>query len=283
MTTDIYFLEQIREFQRLEKEFIKLTYEAKKPAGKEESSQFMNIAIELAFGAIEKRNEILGEMHDVSEIQIIDPEARNIIDKLRKKVNFETLNFAENLAAIINKNIDTDSKKVRIEIEEYFNDNFDELWDDFFSWFYIPSYYARKAQVGAIITSSKLPHNVIVYFEEIKEAFAFGLDKAGISLSRALLELALREKLRSKGYFIKSSNKRMSNVINLSEEDPLTRFISVARNSKLLSDGHKKLANEIRERGNNVLHIKEIPGYSFRGLALKTIKDTVEIIEYLYR
>ncbi|MGB5157589.1 hypothetical protein [Desulfobacterium sp. N47] len=50
-----------------------------------------------------------------------------------------------------------------------------------------------------------------------------------------------------------------------------------------LSNNSKELAIEIKKRGNSVLHIKDTMDFSVRGLALKTIKDTVETIEHLYR
>lgn len=277
--TELYFLEKVREFKRMELEFIKYTYETKTPDNKKESEQFMKRAIELAFEAIELRNVILGEMHDVSDIQIIDPEAKMTLDKLRNHERFESLTFAYNLASVLNRKIDKEWDKIKLDLQHYFSfDKYDEIWDDFFSWFYIPEYYYRKAHIGAIITSSKLPKNIIQYFEEIKEAFAFGLDKSCISLSRALLEIALHNKLKTKGLF--KPSKR--NIIDIAEEDPLNRLIVVSYKKKLLTEELKKLAMEIKEKGNNVLHIKDAQGMSVRGIAIKTIKDTVKVIEYLY-
>lgn len=278
--TDLYFLEKVREFKKIEQEFIKFTYETKTPGNKKESEQFINSAIELAFDAVEKRNIILGEMHDVSDIQVNDPEVRSIIEKLRKGKGFASLAFAESLASLLNKKIDNYYEKIKTELKDYFyEDKHDELWEEFHSWFSIPDYYYRKAQIGAIITSSKLPSNIVQYFNEIKEAYAFGLDKSCISLSRALLEIALHDKLKKKGLF--KSSKITS--IDIAREDPLHRYIFVAHKERLLSNKVKELAIEIKKKGNNILHIKDTQDFSVRGLALKTIKDTVEAIEYLYR
>ena len=278
--TDLYFVEKVREFKKIEQEFIKFTYETKTPGNKKESEQFINSAIELAFDAVEKRNIILGEMHDVSDIQVNDPEVRSIIEKLRKGKGFASLAFAESLASLLNKKIDNYYEKIKTELKDYFyEDKHDELWEEFHSWFSIPDYYYRKAQIGAIITSSKLPSNIVQYFNEIKEAYAFGLDKSCISLSRALLEIALHDKLKKKGLF--KSSKITS--IDIAREDPLHRYIFVAHKERLLSNKVKELAIEIKKKGNNILHIKDTQDFSVRGLALKTIKDTVEAIEYLYR
>jgi hypothetical protein len=277
--TDIYFLEKVREFKKTEQEFIKFNYETKTPGNKKESEEFMHKAIELAFDAVEKRNKILGEMHDVSDIQVNDPEVMLTIEKLRKGERFESLIFAQNLADLLNKNIDNYYEQIKTELKHYFyEDKYDELWEDFNSWFDIPDYYYRKAQIGAIITSLKLPSNIVAYFDEIKEAYAFGLDKSCISLSRALLEIALYEKLKRKGFFKSSKITH----IDISKEDPLHRYIFVAHKERLLSIKTKGIAIEIKNRGNRVLHIKDTKDFSLRGLALKTIKDTVEVIEYLY-
>lgn len=277
--TDLYFLIKVREFKKIEQKFIKFTYETKTPRNKEESEQFINKSIELAFDAVKKRNLILGKMHDVNDIQVNDPEVKIIIEKLRKGERFESLAFAKNLASVLNKDIDNYYEKIKTELKDYFVDKFDELWEDFHSWFYIPDYFYRKAQIGAIITSSKLPSNIVQYFDEIKEAYAFGLDKSCISLSRTLLEIALHDKLKKKGLF--KPSKTIS--INIAKEDSLHKYINVARKEELLSNKAKELAMEIKKKGNNVLHIKDTQDFSVRGLALKTIKDTVELIEYLYR
>ena len=278
--TDLYFLIKVREFKKIEQEFIKFTYETKTPGNKKESEQFMNNAIKLAFNAVEKRNVILGEMYDVSDIQMNDPEVRSIIEKLRKGGRFESLAFAESISSLFNEKIDNYYEKIKTELKYYFyEDKYDELWEEFNTWFYIPDYYYRKAQIGAIITSSKLPSNIVKYFNEIKEAYAFGLDKSCISLSRTLLEIALHDKLKKKGLF--KPSKIIS--INIAKEDSLHKYINVAYKEMLLSNKAKGLAMEIKKKGNNVLHIKDTQNFSVRGLALKTIKDTVELIEYLYR
>jgi hypothetical protein len=276
----LYFLIKVREFKKIEQEFIKFTYETKTPGNKKESEQFMNNAIKLAFNAVEKRNVILGEMHDVSDIQMNDPEVRSIIEKLRKGERFESLAFAESISSLFNEKIDNYYEKIKTGLRDYFyEDKYDELWEEFNTWFHIPDYYYRKAQIGAIITSSKLPSNIVKYFNEIKEAYAFGLDKSCISLSRTLLEIALHDKLKKKGLF--KPSKIIS--INIAKEDSLHKYINVARKEMLLSNKAKGLAMEIKKKGNNVLHIKDTQDFSVRGLALKTIKDTVELIEYLYR
>lgn len=277
--SDRYFLEQIREFKKIEQEYIRFNCEAKTPRNKEESEQFFMKSIELAFDAVEKRNLILGEMYDITDIQINDPEVKRIIEKLKKGERFESLNFAENLASLLNEDIDDYSKRIKTDLRDYFADKFDEFWDDFHQTFYIADFYYRRAQVGAIITSSKLPSNIIQYFNEIKEAYAFELDKSCISLSRALLEIAIFDKLKKKGYF------RSSKIISIDEakKSLLKGYIMDAYREGLLSKNVKNLAVEINNRGNRVLHIKDTTEYSVRGLALKTIKDTVEVIEYLYR
>lgn len=278
--TDLYFLIKVREFKKIEQEFIKFTYETKTPGNKKESEQFMNNAIKLAFNAVEKRNVILGEMHDVSDIQMNDLEVRSIIEKLRKGERFESLAFAESIASLFNEKIDNYYEKIKTGLRHYFyEDKYDELWEEFNTWFHIPDYYYRKAQIGAIITSSKLPSNIVKYFNEIKEAYAFGLDKSCISLSRTLLEIALHDKLKKKGLF--KPSKIIS--INIAKEDSLHKYINVAYKEMLLSNKAKGLAMEIKKKGNNVLHIKDTQDFSVRGLALKIIKDTVELIEYLYR
>jgi hypothetical protein len=212
--------------------------------------------------------------------QIFDTAAKNTLNKLRKNERFESISFAENIAKLLNLKIEKSWEKIETDLWSYFaEEKYDELRDDFNSWFSVARYFYRKAQAGAIITSTKLPKNIIQYFDEIKEAFAFELDRSSISLCRTLIEIALHDKLKKKGLF--KTNKVMQ--IDMAREDQLSRLIKLAFQYRLLSEPLKELSHEIRKKANNVLHIKDTDEISVRGLALKTISDTVSIIEHLYR
>jgi len=281
--TELYFLKKARELKSVEQEFIKYTYETKTPEDPKTGENFFRQIVKLAFRASDLRNEIRGEMHDVSDVQIIDPDARRTIEKVKAGERFESIAFAESVAVSLNKNIDDPLKHIETGLDFYFSNQYEELEEDFFSWFYLPGYYYNRALCGSIITPSKLPPNIIEYFDEIKEAYAFGLEKACISLCRALLEIALYEKLKSKGAFKKGMESKASNVIDISKEDTLMRLIVIAKQKNIISNNYKEVAHEIRKRGNNVLHLKDTNEYSVKGLALKTITDTVVFIEHLYR
>ena len=247
--TEIFFLDKLRRFKKIETEFLKFTYETKSPVNEDESNAFFERIFQLAFDTVSLKNQILGEMHDVSDLQMIDAKTEALSDK-----------------------IETD-------LRSYFIDRVEDFQDDFHSGFYIPDYYFRKAQVGAIITSAKVPKNITRYFDEIKEAFAFGLDRSGISLSRTLLEIGLHDKLKKKGHF--KSNRVIQ--FDPSREDQLSRYIYLSYQCGLLNKALKESSNEIRKTANNVLHIKDTEEFSVRGRALKTISDTIEIIEFLYK
>lgn len=276
---EVFFLDKLRRFKNLEKEFLKFTYETKSPADENESNAYFDKIFDLAFEALKLKNEILGEMHDVSDLQMVDMDAKMTLNQLRKNEKFHSLSCAENLASLINAKTEDIYNKVETDLRNYFIDKVEDFQNDFHSWFYIPDYYFRKAQVGAIITSSKVPKNITQYFEEIKEAFAFGLDRSVISLSRALIEIGLHDKLKKKGHF------KSAKVIQFdpSREDQLSRYIYLSHQFGLLNRPLKDLAHEVRKTANNVLHIKDTEGFSVRGRALKTISDTVEIIEFLYK
>jgi hypothetical protein len=276
---ELILLQKVREFIEADKQFNKFQYESKKPKTEEESLEFFAKMASLSFKAAVIRNELFSEMYDINDVQIIDPDAKRTYIMLRKNHKFPSIAFSEKAADLLNINVENEFEHLKTDLKSHIRDRFDDFFGEFTSWFDVSDYYYRKAQLGAIITSSKVPKNISRYFDEIKEAFAFGLDLSCISLSRALLEIALYDKLKKKGHF--KSNKIMQ--IKIAKEDQLFRSIDLSYKYNFLSSFHKDLAHEVRKTGNNVLHIKDTEEYSVRGRALKTITDTVEIIEFLYK
>ena len=84
-------------------------------------------------------------MHDVSDVQIRDSDVKSTIQKLRSGERFESVAFAEKLASFVNKDIDNYYKQIKTDVFHYFEENYDEFWDDFFSGFSQTSAFSNSS------------------------------------------------------------------------------------------------------------------------------------------
>lgn len=277
---ELYFLKKLGEFNEVEQKFIQYSFQFLNPKDRGQATDLFREATRLSFDAVELKNTILGEIHNVDELESIDLDAKDTLNKLRNNERFESLSFAEKIADLFNLNFEKPWELIETKLNSHFSgETDDELWKEFSAWFYIPEYYYRTALIGVDAAFTRLPDNINKYLQEIKEAFAFGLEKSSISLCRALLEIALLDKLKKNGAF----NEGYVTTINLAKEDPLERYITVSFKLDILNDNNKELAHRIRKNADNVLHINNTEFFSVTGLALKTISDTMKIIEQLYR
>ena len=128
---------------------------------------------------------------------------------------------------------------------------------------------------------SFLPETIKTYFEEIKEAYAFGHGRSCIALCRALLEIALFDKLKEKGYFRDTGNK--VSKIDLAEEDNLFKYINLAKQVGILPHKFAEISHQIKISANKILHLKGGKINFDQKDTIKIIFKTIEVIEYLNR
>ena len=168
---DIIILEKTRDFNRIEKEFIRFTYDSKKPETETEFSDFFIKSIRLATDAYNLKNEIVFEFQNITTINIYDNAVKKTLDKIRKNKRFESIHFYESVAELINADKDSLWDKVGVTIDDYLRfEKFDEIFEEFNSWFDYPSYYHSKMKIGPIITSSHFPKGVKSYFIKIQKS-----------------------------------------------------------------------------------------------------------------
>ena len=94
-TLEQSILEKARKLKELEREFIQHNYESKEPQGKTEQDEFLKKALEISVEAHKAKNEIQVEFLDISILQIIDPEVKEILDRIRRGDTFSSIRFYE--------------------------------------------------------------------------------------------------------------------------------------------------------------------------------------------
>jgi len=275
-------LSSARKLELLEREYLKYSYECKKPENEEELENFLKNSIQLAQEAYTIKNEIKFELSKITDLAVYDPKVLRTIDKIRNNEKFYSISFYENIAELLNKNIENLNEQLSISTREFllFEKN-DELFSDFHTWFDVYSYYSYKMEIGAIISSAIVPKKISPYFNEIREAYAFGQLRASLALCRALLEMVLYDKLDRIGAF--KNKPKQPRDISPEKEGNLYRYIIDAKARKLISSNDATTAHKVRDFCNQILHLKKnniAPGSSE---TYRIIVDTVSVIESVYR
>jgi len=281
---ELDFISKVRKLKELEKSFIKFTYEAKTPETIEDMEEFINKAYSVASEAFYLRNNIASDFNfrEKANLQINDPVVSETLGKIKNKERFVSINFYESLVEDANLKIENVWDKHDVNIRDYMlSKMYDELSEDFHSWFGIIDYYYAKVELGPIISSIKIPQNLRNYFDEIRDAYAFELYRSSISLSRALLEMAIFDKLNRKGVF-KQNNPKVIDF-ETAMKGKLQVLIQEAKKEKLLNKNIVDLAREIKNVANKVLHLKNEEVAVSKKVAFDVITNTIRVVEHLYR
>ena len=274
-------LQKARRLDQLEKNFLKFTYETSTPNTPEDFKEFLLHAFKIAYEAFTLKNEIFKEVHDLPELKIHDNNVLKLLDRIRNGDLFYSISFYESQAQKINANANGETEEIPESIEDCFMLDFDSLFEDFHSWFYLIGYYCDKARIGPIISSSKVPDHILVYFNELKETYAFGQYRSSLAMCRSLLEMAIYNKLKTRGVFNKKNSKIAQ--IDIAKEDNLYKYINLAKQFGLITSANHEIAHKIRMAANFVLHPKDAENKLDSTGVLKTLLDTIKIIESLYR
>ena len=274
-------LEGVRELNRLEKDFIRFTYESKKPEDDVQLEAWFREAVAISAKAFDLKNEILSEFHDTTSLSIHDNEVLRTLDTIRSGRKMYSISFYENFARFVNEKFENLQDKLDVTLTDYLCSSKGSLFDEFHSFFDIYGYYEAKCKIGPIISSLHVPGGILSYFEEIKEVFAFGQYRSCIALCRALLEMSLWDRLSRKKVF-KDSDSNVTSI-DVAKEDNLYKYINLAKYHNILDAGGVKIANEIRKISNGILHIRSRDIKVTERDAFKVIFSTIQIIEDLYR
>ena len=91
-------IENARKLEELERDYIKLTYETKKPETKEELHDYAFKMFGIGAEAFYIRNEIVEKYPHKTELQIHDEKVKNTLDKIRRGDNYYSISFFRNFA-----------------------------------------------------------------------------------------------------------------------------------------------------------------------------------------
>lgn len=267
-----------RELERLEKSYLKLTYETTMPENFEELMSYVNDLTHIGGDAFNIRNEIASCFSDISDLTVYDPVVKNVLTKIRKKETFHSISFYENYFKEAEHKL---GKKVDfpINFDHFMATMIDDWFDDFHCRYQYLSYYRELINIGPIITPAKIPPEASWYFGEIREAYALQLNTSAIALCRAVMEMCLFQKL--------STKPKLKKVVSLKngKEVTLQDLILDAKREGLFDKRTKELADKIRRSANRILHQRNKAAETAKNMrenAFQIIVGTIEVLERLY-
>jgi hypothetical protein len=217
---------------------------------------------------------------DPDSIRIENENVRNILKNIREDKQLKCIEAYNTLIEHIRA-----KKQTKSELNEpgFAERNWDILFETYHSRFDINTYFYDKLRVGPIITNSTLPNALKDYFSELKEAYAYGLNKACVALCRMLLEISFSDCLKNETEY------KNATIINRAAKDkPAFEFslyenINIAQSLNLIPEDFARKAHTVRCSGNRVVHIEEKRTKNKPINTMEMIKDTIAIIEMLYR
>lgn len=274
-------IKDVRELANLEREYNKYTYETKRPDGDEENQAFLKTIIQKSMEAYNLRHKILFNSQEIDIIQIHDNNViKNLNDIRNNKDKYLSVSAYKNLSELLNKDRN-DDEKITTNLYDQLIADHDDLLLEFHSWFDVIGYYIRRIKVGPIIYTSNLPQSVEKYFSEVRQTYAFGLYRASVIMCRSIIEISLFNKLKRKKLIpdVKSNVANMRNYL----DDKLIDFIRIAKINHIINEQLLDQSHKIRIAANNVLHLKEDEIKLAENDVLDIIRDTVAVVEYLYK
>jgi hypothetical protein len=276
---DLY--EKAERLKELEIECLRLAYdESIQPSTKEEVYEFGKRLWILGSEAFDIKNEILEFFVNSLNIQVFNDSVKEILNKIRNKEKFYSISFYEEYSQRVEKK-SGESLGFAINFEQFLDAKYDEWYDDFYQKFHPIRYYKEIMTIGPIISSSRVPSEAIIFFDEVREAYALELYASATSLCRSILETSLFDKLNKIGHF------KNSKVVNIDKKkkDKLYSLIIDSSKNKLLDKRTTDLANDIRITANRILHLKKITKKTFhmnKKDTFRIITNTIIVLEKLY-
>jgi len=270
----------IRKLRDLEAEYLKYTYETKRPDNDEESKNYLLTIIRKSSEAYRLRYKIVLNSQKIDVLQVRDDNVRQIFNEIRKeKDTFHSVSSYISILELLNKDVGEHDQIPTNLCDQLLAD--DNVLSDFHGWFDYIKYFIRRIKIGPIIYSSYLPNNVKNYFSEVRDAYAFGLYRSSVIMCRSIIEISLFNKLQ-KRKFITDARAKISTVQDYLD-DKLIELIRIAEYKNIINKRLSKLSHEIRKAANKVLHLKEDDIKLVEDEAMKIIRDTVEVVEHIYK
>jgi hypothetical protein len=215
--------------------------------------------------------------------QIGDVEARELVLKVSQGFPFEIDKYitrvleaeqAENRSAAHR----SDAPLTLAKLEELDSSELLQLGAEWFDWRLGPDEYARKLyQVGSLLLTCQIPHNLQTYVTELRECYALQQYNAVKALCRTILEATARDICERKGLL--SSMVATPCPSCGHREDPFNPKIFYHLLKRVSQGKLRGRASSIYYDACKVIHGERIVNADE---ALNVLRDTIGVVQELY-
>ncbi len=250
--------------------------------GIEENSIKKILSCVFEAAALEEELKLLLAEYEPTTLNIQDVEISEIFRLMEDGERLKSIDGYHKVNKLLQKESCQDEKNFKANSSDFFENNFDELLQYFHKNYDILSYYRRKLTIGPLIlTKSAVPEDIKAMFLELKEAYAYNLEKACFALCRMIIEKGFNDVLESqKKYKIALEiNQKAYKKNNWSFG--LDSNLNLAKYLKLISNDQYQKTNNIKNIGNSIIHSRNTANEAKSGI-ISIIKDTKNVIENLY-
>lgn len=230
--------------------------------------------------SLEEKLKLYIAEHDPSDLEIKTENIRNTVKMVRDGKGLKSIEAYETLKEYFNSNAASKNSS-GIEDLNFFENNWDNLFEIFHSRFDINSYFQGKLEVGPLITSSSLPLELKSNFIELRESYAYGLYKACVALCRMIIEISFTDVLSKNKIYRDALELNKTAKDNSKFEFGLFENINIASSLNLISKDLADKSHNVRKLGNKVIHTSQVDSHSSVD-TISIIKNTINIIETLY-
>ncbi len=214
--------------------------------------------------AFEIWNDLGAQMSEISVLHVPDGPTAKVLRAIRDDDASSLLVIREYhvLANVLNK-IGTSTNRDSLGDQDEFElstelSSFDDRLSDFHRWFDLDGFYTKRTKIGCIVLPYQGNTHLSDYYDELRDAFAFGLYRSAISLCRALLELVLFDALQKRRLINKDG------AVDIQTGRPAKNYLSsmihVARRTSIITATEKDRALKIKTTAERVLHFRDRAG-----------------------
>ena len=295
-------IQNLKELNRLESQFLKLSNEEKTPETDEEMIQnFVNMG-NISINAFKLKEKISTKIAFIDD-PIIDINNKiNDLDgtdhkdieitfkKIKEDKKFYSIDFFCKYYKILISSSIFESNGTKQELPStldsstlnLFEEKDPEYFHDHFlgnSQYRITEYYYNRLRISPLLVSKNIPRRLDDYFSEIRETYSWCLYKACISLSRALLDHCITEELIKKP----SYKKEKTEIKKIKGRFDFDIRIDLALKLRIITEKLTEDAHTIRKKANIILHDPKKHVKNNDKETYDLIHKTVGILEWIYR
>lgn len=263
-------INKARRLKEIEHDYKKMYFSRTWPREQQELEVYFDKVVQHCLEAFQLYKELACELSNTNNVPIQDASVRKQLREIKNINEYYSIKFIKSLLEAQHKDILDENIMVDNHTDALleFTNNYDHV-----------NYCYSKIIIGSIITTTSINKSIASYFSEIRETYALRLYRSCVGLCRALLEMALYEKIQN---LPEMRNQSVVNIQN-ARQDHISNYIELALRYKIIRNRNlNDKAHAVRKFANSVLHVKGTAVLLAQEKVLLCVRDVVEVVESIY-